>query len=103
MSLIIGSQRPFVLSERCFCCVLFATSVFLNCPSSNQHENAVSASNEFLAAFPQALHSLRDEAREITQLHERAAYAPIPPDEDILDRLRKFWSTYERARKRVLK
>ncbi len=59
--------------------------------------------NEFLAAFPQALHTLRDEARELTQLHERAAYAPIPPDEDILDRLRKFWITYERARKRVLK
>lgn len=58
---------------------------------------------EFLRAFPHELHALREEAEDLTQLYIVAAYSPLALDERALDRVRKFWLTYERVRRRVLR
>lgn len=58
---------------------------------------------EFVRAFPKALEPLREEALELTDLYVRSAYSPEILDERVLDRLRKFWYTYEKVRNRVIK
>lgn len=58
---------------------------------------------EFINAFPEALRTLRDEARELTQLYVASAYSPEALDPRVTDRLRKFWTTYNRVRNRVLR
>lgn len=57
---------------------------------------------EFLQNLPQSLEVLREEIEEITQLYQIAAFSPIVFDEKILDRLRKFWISYNRVRNRVV-
>lgn len=57
---------------------------------------------EFLKNLPQSLEVLREEIEEITQLYQVAAFSPVVFDEKILDRLRKFWISYNRIRQRVV-
>ena len=58
---------------------------------------------EFVRSFPQPLATLRDEARELTDLYVLSAYSGQPMDETCLDRLRKFWHTFERVRGAVVR
>lgn len=58
---------------------------------------------EFMASFPDQLDSLREEASELTELYVATAYAARTHDERVLDRLRKFWHTYERMRSYVVR
>lgn len=58
---------------------------------------------EFIESFPRELSSLRDEAVELTQLYVLSNYAGYRFDERTLDRVRKFWLAYEKARRRVLR
>jgi len=58
---------------------------------------------EFLAAFPKRMAFLRDEARELTDMLVQSNYGGREFDERALDRLRKFWHSYERLRRRVLR
>jgi len=57
---------------------------------------------EFLQNLPQNLEVLREEIEEITYLYQIAAYSPVSFDEKILDRLRKFWISYNRVRNKVV-
>ncbi len=57
---------------------------------------------EFLKNLPQSLEVLREEIEEITQLYQVAVFSPVVFDEKILDRLRKFWMSYNRVRQRVV-
>lgn len=58
---------------------------------------------EFMNAFPHELNTLRDDAEEITRLFVLSAYSPMELDDKVLDRVRKFWITYERVRRRILR
>ena len=58
---------------------------------------------EFMGTFPEALDSLRKEAAELTGLYVAAAYSPAELDARVLDRLRHFWISYERLRRRVVR
>jgi len=58
---------------------------------------------EFLQRLPKPLHSLRDEAAELTQLYVTSAYASYEYDDTVHDRLRKFWHTYNRVRRRIVR
>ena len=58
---------------------------------------------EFLRAFPRELRGLRREARELTDMYVRSAYSEEPLDDKALDRLRKFWMSYERVRARYIR
>ncbi len=57
---------------------------------------------EFLRNLPQSLEVLREEIEEITQLYQIAVFSPVVFDEKILDRLRKFWISYNRVRNRFV-
>ncbi|HOV31954.1 MAG TPA: DUF4129 domain-containing protein [Candidatus Hydrogenedens sp.] len=57
---------------------------------------------EFLQNLPKNLEVLREEIEEITYLYQIAVYSPVSFDEKILDRLRKFWISYNRVRNKVL-
>ncbi|HPO12104.1 MAG TPA: DUF4129 domain-containing protein [Candidatus Hydrogenedentes bacterium] len=57
---------------------------------------------EFIDSFPKELDTLREEAMELTRLFVLAAYSPETLGERPLDRVRKFWTTYERVRNRTL-
>lgn len=57
---------------------------------------------EFLASFPDALETLREEASELTQLYVLTAYAGREPAADAPDRLRRFWLEFERVRRRTV-
>lgn len=58
---------------------------------------------EFINSFPEALRTLREEARELTLLYVASAYSPETLDPRVTDRLRKFWIVYNRVRNRVLR
>ena len=58
---------------------------------------------EFIRSFPEPLATLRDDARELTDLYVLSAYSGRPMDESCLDRLRKFWHTFERVRGAVVR
>jgi hypothetical protein len=58
---------------------------------------------EFLRAFPHELRGLREAAEDLTQLYLVAAYSPLQLDQRALDRVRKFWLTYDRVRMRVVR
>jgi hypothetical protein len=55
--------------------------------------------NEFIARFPRTLRALRDVSFELTGLYQIAAYSPHQLDDRTLDRVRRFWLTYERVRR----
>ncbi|MGC8844565.1 MAG: DUF4129 domain-containing protein [Candidatus Hydrogenedens sp.] len=57
---------------------------------------------EFLKNLPQSLEVLREEIEEITQLYQIVVFSPIVFDEKILDRLRKFWISYNRVRNKIV-
>jgi hypothetical protein len=59
--------------------------------------------NEFIARFPRSLRGLRDVSLELTHLYQVAAYSPHELDERTLDRVRRFWLTYERVRRRFVR
>lgn len=58
---------------------------------------------EFAKALPEELRAIREEALELTQLYVKAAYSPLETDAATLDRLRKFWLTYNRVRNRAVR
>jgi len=58
---------------------------------------------EFLEAFPKELDMLHGEAEELTRLYVVAAYSPLTMDARVLDRLRRFWMTYTRVRRRYVR
>lgn len=58
---------------------------------------------EFLAGFPRELHSMYSEAEDLTRLYVVAAYSPLTMDPKVLDRLRRFWLTYHRVRRRYVR
>jgi len=58
---------------------------------------------EFLRVFPRELRGLRAEARELTDMYVRSAYSQLSLDDTALDRLRKFWMTFERIRSRYVR
>lgn len=58
---------------------------------------------EFIHSFPRELDSLREEAFELTDLYVLSAYSQVEFDERTLDRLRKFWLSFEKSRQRVVK
>lgn len=58
---------------------------------------------EFIARFPEALRGLRDEAEDLTRLYMVSAYSDLALEERVLDRLRKFWITYDRLRNRIVR
>ncbi|HIJ73543.1 MAG TPA: DUF4129 domain-containing protein [Candidatus Hydrogenedentes bacterium] len=58
---------------------------------------------EFIEAFPKQLKSLREEAVDLTDLYVVSAYSPKKVTQRDLDRVRKFWRVYDRARNRVLR
>ncbi len=57
---------------------------------------------EFLETFPERLSSMREEAEEIIRLYTVAAYSPFDMDENIEDRLRKFWYAFRNTRNRYI-
>jgi len=57
---------------------------------------------EFIDSLPEPLETLRPEAVELTRLYVRASYSPFPMDPGVEDRLRRFWTVYERVRSRVV-
>jgi len=58
---------------------------------------------EFLQAFPKELDGLRGDAKILTDLYVRSAYSELPTPDKVLDRLRGFWTTYDKVRRRFLK
>jgi len=58
---------------------------------------------EFLASFPKELNNLQDVAEELTELYVRTVYSKLTLDDRVLDRLRKFWSVYEKVRIRYIR
>jgi len=58
---------------------------------------------EFIAAFPPALASLREEAEDLTRLYTMSAYGGVTFDEKTLDRVRRFWTVYGRLRNRIVR
>jgi hypothetical protein len=58
---------------------------------------------EFIRAFPEELGGIRKEAEELVQLYVVSAWSPAELPERVEDRLRRFWITLERVRRRVLK
>lgn len=58
---------------------------------------------EFVEKFPSQLDKLKAEALELTDLYVRSAYSREHIDESTLDRLRKFWIAFEKARNRVVR
>lgn len=58
---------------------------------------------EFLARFPRELHSMLSEAEDLTRLYVVAAYSPLEMNPKVLDRLRRFWMTYHRVRRRYVR
>ena len=52
---------------------------------------------EFIDSFPKELRTLREESEELTRLYVVAAYSPSALDDRVLDRVRKFWTTYARV------
>lgn len=58
---------------------------------------------EFIESFPKRLKALKEEALELTEMYVRAAYSPYDLDKRTLDRLRKFWVSYEGVRRKVLR
>jgi hypothetical protein len=49
------------------------------------------------------MQTLREEAFELTDLYVLSAYANFTFDDRILDRLRKFWWSFEQVRRRVVR
>lgn len=58
---------------------------------------------EFIAEFPKELGALKEEAVELTNLLVLSNYAGQEFDERVLDRVRKFWHTYQRVRGQVIR
>lgn len=58
---------------------------------------------EFIEQFPKEMRGLKPEAYEITNMFVQAKYGNKQFDENSLDRVRKFWMTYERIRGRVVR
>jgi len=58
---------------------------------------------EFVAAFPNELNSIREEAYELTDLYVVSAYSTLPVDDKLRDRLRKFWITFDKLRAAVIR
>ena len=58
---------------------------------------------EFIDSFPAELDSIRDEAHELTELYVRAAYSELEMDKHVLDRLRRFWFSYETVHSRYIR
>ena len=58
---------------------------------------------EYIQRFPDELASLREEALDLTRLYQVSAYSDIPLEDRVLDRLRKFWITFDRLRNRVVR
>ncbi|MBM3290890.1 MAG: DUF4129 domain-containing protein, partial [Candidatus Hydrogenedentes bacterium] len=58
---------------------------------------------EFVAAFPNELNSIREEAYELTDLYVVSAYSTLPIDDKTRDRLRKFWITFDKLRAAVIR
>ncbi|MCC6145326.1 MAG: DUF4129 domain-containing protein [Candidatus Hydrogenedentes bacterium] len=59
--------------------------------------------NEYIKRFPRNLRALREVTTELTSLYQIAAYSPHELDERTLDRVRRFWLTYERVRRRFVR
>ncbi|MFA6242996.1 MAG: DUF4129 domain-containing protein, partial [Candidatus Hydrogenedentales bacterium] len=59
--------------------------------------------HEFIESFPREMQTLREEAFELTDLYVLSAYANFTFDDRILDRLRKFWWSFEQVRRRVVR
>jgi hypothetical protein len=58
---------------------------------------------EFLRNLPREMRPIREEAAEIVELYVRSAYSPVQPEPKVLDRLRKFWISYDQIRKRYIR
>jgi hypothetical protein len=58
---------------------------------------------EFIDRFPSELAAIKEEARELTALYVFASYSPAVLEESIGDRLRKFWLTYYRVRRKYVR
>lgn len=58
---------------------------------------------EFLQSFPEVLKTLHNEAAELTHYYVTSAYSTKSYDERLHDRLRKFWHTYEKVRRHVVR
>jgi hypothetical protein len=58
---------------------------------------------EFIESFPRELDTLREEAYELTDIYVRSAYSQIKFDENILDRLRKFWWSFDQVRGKIVR
>ena len=58
---------------------------------------------EFIEAFPKPLRKLKKDARELTRLYVQSAYSRQPLLASDEQALRKFWVTYNQARRRVLR
>jgi hypothetical protein len=58
---------------------------------------------EFIDSFPRPLRKLKKDAHELTRLYVQSAYSrqPLHPADE--QALRKFWVTYNQARRRVLR
>jgi hypothetical protein len=58
---------------------------------------------EFIARFPKSLSGLKEEAEDLTRLYMVSAYSDLALEDRVLDRLRKFWITYDRLRNRIVR
>lgn len=58
---------------------------------------------EFIARFPKSLRGLQEEAEDLTRLYMVSAYSDLALEDRVLDRLRKFWITYDRLRNRIVR
>lgn len=58
---------------------------------------------EFIDRFPAELAGMKEEARELTELYVFASYSPAVLEERLGDRLRKFWLTYYRVRRKYVR
>ncbi len=58
---------------------------------------------EFIETFPEPLRTLRDDAEDLTQLYVLSAYSNLTLEENVPDRLRRFWRQYERVRGAALR
>ena len=58
---------------------------------------------EFIARFPKSLSGLQEEAEDLTRLYMVSAYSDLALEDRVLDRLRRFWITYDRLRNRIVR
>ena len=58
---------------------------------------------EFIESFPEVLKPLREDAHGLTDLYVVSAYSNADLDDTSLQTVERFWDSYERVRRSVVR